>query len=160
MAELMLQSRTEIEPYMPHSGAMLLLDRVTDHGAEHIVAETDVGAHLPFYRDGQVPAYLGIELMAQSVAAWFGIRRANPATRPPVGFLLGTQRFESTVAFFKVGSTLRTRAQQVLENEQFAQFECEIDLVATSGEGIVQTNVSVANINVYSAQEKVRHKPQ
>ncbi len=126
---------------------MLLLDRVIDYGPEHIVAEVDVGPHLPFYADGRVPAYLGIELMAQSIAAWSGIRRADPDSRPPIGFLLGTRCFESALSFFEKGSTLKTFAQQVLENNGLAMFECKMDLVKTGG---TQMNVALANISVYS----------
>ena len=57
---------------------MLLIDRVIEHGPEHIVVEIDVGPHLPCYTQGWVPAYLAIEFMAQSIAAWAGIRRGDP----------------------------------------------------------------------------------
>ena len=150
-----MYSRTEIEPYMPHSGSMLLIDRVIDYGPEHIVAEVDVGPHLPCYLDGWVPAYLGIEVMAQSIAAWSGIRRDAPDSRPPIGFLLGTRRFESMLAFFQVGSTLKTHSQQVHENDGLAMFECKMDLIDADG---IRVNVARANINVYSVFENLNPK--
>ncbi len=150
MVSPMMYSRKELEPYMPHSGAMLLIDRIVDYGPEHIVAEVDVGPHLPFYTNGAVPAYLGIELMAQSIAAWSGIRRANPASRPPIGFLLGTRRFESALASFQAGTMLKTCARKVLENDDLAMFECAMDLIDIDG---VQVDVAAANISVYSVPE-------
>ena len=135
---------------------MLLVDRIIDYDSEHIVAESDIGPHLPFYTDGAVPAYLGIEFMAQSIAAWSGIRRARPNSRPPIGFLLGTSRFQSTLAFFRTGSTMRTRAHQVVENDGLAKFECEMDLVDADG---VRANVAVASINVYSMPEELASSP-
>lgn len=151
-----MYSRTEIESYVPHFGAMLLVDRIIDHGSGHIVAESDIGPHLPFYTDGAVPAYLGIEFMAQSIAAWSGIRRARPNSRPPIGFLLGTPRFESTLAFFRTGSTMRTRANQVVENDGLAKFECEMDLIDVDG---VRVKVAAASINVYSIPEELAPNP-
>ena len=142
---------------MPHSGAMLLIDRIVDYGPEHIVAELDIGPDLPCYAGGRVPAYLCIEVMAQSIAAWSGIRRGNPKFRPPIGFLLGTRRFESTMKFFTQGSTLKIRAQRLLENEGLAMFECEVDLLDADS---VQINVAMANISVYSPPENLNKTKQ
>lgn len=143
----MLNTRQEIEPYMPHSGGMLLLDRVIEHSSSQIVTELVVATHLPCYANDRVPAYLGIEVMAQSIAAWAGLCRGDPTTRPPIGFLLGTRRFESTVAFFDLGSKLITRAKYLLENDGLTMFKCYIDYITDDW---VRAEVATANVNVYS----------
>lgn len=150
MVDRMLDSREKIEPYMPHSGAMLLLNRVVDHSHQHITAEVDIGSHLPYYADGLVPAYLGVELMAQSIAAWSGILRADPNSRPPIGFLLGARRFQSTLAFYAEGSTLKICARQVIQNNGLAMFECEIEQIDADG---AATSVANADVSVYSMPE-------
>lgn len=142
----MLDSRQAVEMYMPHSGAMVLIDRVIEHGSGHIVTEMEVGSHLPGYAHGRVPAYLGIEVMAQSVALWWGLCRQDPSTDPPIGFLLGTRRFESSQAYLAAGNTLRTRAHQVLTSDTLAMFGCELQHMTAND---AWSNVATANISVY-----------
>ena len=146
----MLNSRTEIEPYVPHSGAMLLLDRVIEYDPEYIVAEVDIDTDFPGCENGRVPAYFGIEVMAQSIAAWAGIRRGNPDSRPPIGFLLGSRRFECELAFFPVGSMLTIHARRLLENDGLGVFQCDLD---QTNVGCAQTKVATAVLNVYSPPE-------
>ena len=63
-----------IEAWMPHRGEMRLIDRLLVVDEVHAVAEVDVPLDGLFVRDGQVAAWVGIEYMAQTVAAWAGAR--------------------------------------------------------------------------------------
>lgn len=146
-----LQSREGIAPYMPHSGEMILLDRVVEYSGEHIVTEVEVGARLPCFEKGAVPAYLGLEVMAQSIAVWSGLRRGEPGSRPPIGFLLGTRRFSSILASFDEGSVLTVRARQVVENIGMAVFECELLCRGVDGR---QAAMAVARVSIYSMDEE------
>ena len=44
-----------------------------------------------FVEDGQVPAWVGIEYMAQAIAAWAGCRARAAGKPPQLGFLLGSR---------------------------------------------------------------------
>ena len=81
-----------IEQYLPHRGAMRLIDRLIEAGEEHAVAEVDVPDEGLFVRDGSVPAWVGIEYMAQTIAAWAGARALRTGGSPKLGFLLGSRR--------------------------------------------------------------------
>ncbi|KGS11011.1 3-hydroxylacyl-ACP dehydratase, partial [Pseudomonas coronafaciens] len=58
---------------IPHAGDMILIDQVLDFDAEQIHTRLTVRADGLFNQaDGSLPAWLGVELMAQSVAAFAG----------------------------------------------------------------------------------------
>ena len=146
----MLQTKQTIEKYVPHSNEMLLIDRVLDFGPEHIVTETDVGPHLPCFSKGAIPAYLGLEIMAQSIAVWSGMDRDTPGPDQPIGFLLGTRKYECSVREFANGVTLQIQARQIIQSEGLASFKCKLSQVDSDRD---QNELATANVNVYSAAE-------
>ncbi len=155
-AELRVLRRSEIAHYMPHSGAMLWLDRVLDYGPEHITTQVEVRRPMAFCASGSAPAYFGIEFMAQSVAAWSGLRRNRRESRPPIGFLLGTRRYTCAVTHFAIGSTLTIRAAQCVENDGLAMFACEMDVSHVDTDSNTAHKVASANISVYSVPEEAK----
>lgn len=61
--------RAHIECCVPHSGAMLLLDSVTEWDSDHIVCSAPApGAAHPLARDGGLSAIAAIEYGAQAAA--------------------------------------------------------------------------------------------
>ena len=143
----MLDSKEIIERYVPHSGDMLLVDRVLEYGSEFVVTEMDVGSHLPCFADGKVPAYLGLEIMAQSIAVWSGVGRNTPGPGQPIGFLLGARKYQCDVAYFEEGMTLQVHAREILQHDGLASFECVLGQVIGSQ---MQRHLAKANVNVYS----------
>ncbi len=149
-APVLLPDRDAIAAYVPHSGEMLLIDRVLSRDEESIVSEVDVTPRLPGANDAGVPAYIGIELMAQTVGAWSGLRRAMPDTPAPIGYLLGSRRYRATIAMFPLGSTLRIGATRVLETQGLGKFDCVIHLLGAHAE---PGEVARGGISVYSEPE-------
>jgi predicted hotdog family 3-hydroxylacyl-ACP dehydratase len=111
-----------------HRGPMLLLSRVVEVGDEHLVAEVDVSAADMFVdASGAVPAWLGIEYMAQAVAALSGTwsRRAGEPIR--LGLLIGCRGYRSQVAAFRPDMTLRVSVRQLVAlDDALGAFEGEI----------------------------------
>ncbi|GHA96713.1 ApeP family dehydratase [Modicisalibacter luteus] len=89
-----------IAPFVPHAQGMCLLDRIVEVGEEHLVADVMPEAQDLFCIDGSIPAWVGLEWMAQAVAAWAGWQAATRGESPAVGFLVGTRRFEAAVDAF------------------------------------------------------------
>jgi predicted hotdog family 3-hydroxylacyl-ACP dehydratase len=113
-----------IEAFLPHRGAMLLLHRLVAADEEHAVAEVDVPLDGPFAREGGTPAWVGLEYMAQTIAAWSGARAGR---LPRVGYLLGSRCYKVTRAMFPAGSTLRVEVRrEFLDNNGFGLFDCRI----------------------------------
>lgn len=116
-----------IEDYIPHRGPACWIDRLIEADAEHAVTESDVPADGRQVLGGAMPAWAGIELMAQTVAAWAGAC-AQRAGRPVrVGFLLGSRHYVSHCDGFASGSTLRIAAQrEFVSDEGLGMFSCSI----------------------------------
>lgn len=114
---------------LPHAGDMILLDAIDDWDEESIVAQARVaGDRLFALPDGSWPAWLGIELMAQAVAAYAGLRAKNSGGQVQLGFLLGTRKFDCNVTHFPVDSLLCIWARRSLEDDNgMGVFECGID---------------------------------
>src|SRR2546428_3724860 len=80
-----------IEQLVPHRGAMLWLDRLTGGDVNAVEAEARVPS-AGWYLDerGYMPAWIGIELMAQAVAATAGLAGRFPGKPPKPAFFSGS----------------------------------------------------------------------
>lgn len=127
---------------LPHAGDMILLDRIEQCDDERIVTQLEVrDGGLFSQADGSYPAWLGIELMAQSIAAYAGVRAKRKGVAVELGFLLGTRKYQCNVERFPLGSQLQIEAIRSLEDESgMGVFECYL-----RGEGIHLE----ARLNVY-----------
>jgi predicted hotdog family 3-hydroxylacyl-ACP dehydratase len=132
----------EIAELLPHTGDMIWLDKVLAWDEESVTAELTVRGDPVFGDSNTVPAWTGIEYMAQTIALYAGIHAKRGGEPIRLGFLLGTRRFESNVPRFRIGSMLAVRAEKVMQDEHLAVFDCRI-----TGD---QVNVS-AVLNVYQA---------
>ena len=130
----------DVAELIPHSGKMVLLDRIISCNNNSLSAELIVRDDGLLGNDQTVPAWVGIEYMAQAVAAYAGVMAMRAGEPIKLGFLLGTRRYNSNVAEFKVGSTITVRVEKIIQNDNLGAFECKIQ-----GVGV---EVS-ANLNVY-----------
>ena len=112
---------------VPHRGAMCLLDEVIAFDADSVEARTAVRADSPFADGAGTGSWLGIEYMAQTVAAFAGLRAHASGNAAPVGLLVGTRRYSAQCAVFAAGSSLRVRAERRFEADNgLASFACRI----------------------------------
>ncbi|MGF1695618.1 hotdog family protein [Vibrio lamellibrachiae] len=118
-----------IEQLLPHEKPMILIDRALSVEAESIHCQVDIDKHNLFFNKeaNSVPAYLGIEFMAQSVAAWSGYHATLRNEEPPIGFLLGSRRYVANCDTFSQGQTLDIYAEQVMEDNGMAVFSAYIE---------------------------------
>ncbi|SEV85606.1 hotdog family protein [Luteibacter sp. 329MFSha] len=117
-----------IDELLPHAGRMILLDRVVAWDAERIVCERVVRAGDAFVDAHGFPAWAGVELMAQAIAAWNGcqVLAAGGAVRP--GFLLGTRAYRADTDTFPTGTKLTVEAvRQFHDDDGMGAFACRID---------------------------------
>lgn len=106
---------------------MCLLDRVIAAGDERLSAEVIVAADGLFSHDGSVGAWVGIEYMAQAVAAWAGWRARQTGEPPRIGLLLGTRRYVCSVARFAAGQCLQVDVERSYQADNgLGQFRCRI----------------------------------
>lgn len=130
----------DVADLIPHSGSMVLLDRIVDYDDQGLTAELVVRADGLLGDDESVPAWAGIEYMAQAIAAFAGMMATQAGEPIRLGFLLGTRRYHSNVAAFKVGASLTIRVEKIMQDDNLGVFDCRIQ----------GTDVEVtANLNVY-----------
>lgn len=117
-----------IEDLLPHRGTMRLLDRVIAFESESATAE-----YAPrddaWYADGQgnMPAWIGIELMAQTVAAHIGLLKRGENLPLKQGALLGTRSFCALTPCFAANELLRIHVIMVYRDPSgLGAYDCHI----------------------------------
>ncbi|MDK9739215.1 hotdog family protein [Vibrio sp. D404a] len=118
-----------IDQLLPHDDPMILIDRAIKVEEQAIHCQVDIGDHHLFYNSESqsMPAYVGIEFMAQSVAAWSGYHALDKGEQPPIGFLLGSRRYTSLCDQFIKGQTLDIYAEQLMEDSGMAVFTARVE---------------------------------
>ena len=117
-----------MDAWVPHRGALSLLETVEHCDDQGIVARVRVPSDGLFSDADGVPAWVGIEYMAQAVAAWSGARARAGGGSPRIGYLLGSRRYEAAVPVFEVGAELRVLASCELTAENgLGMFDCRIE---------------------------------
>lgn len=112
---------------LPHRHAMMLIDEVT-YGPDYGEATLTVRADSAFC-DGVhgVPAWVGIEYMAQAISVFSGVEQLQRNNEIKIGLLIGTRRYESEVPMFTIGTRLNIIARlKDREDEGISMFACEI----------------------------------
>lgn len=132
-----------VDELVPHAGDMVLIDQVLACTENTLSARVVVAPGGLFSNpDGSAPAWLGLELMAQSIAAWAGWHARQEQRPVQLGFLLGTRNYRCTVDHFPVGTELRIDIDRSLQDDSgIAVFECSIhgpDLLASARVNVFQ----------------------
>jgi len=117
-----------VDDVLPHRGTMRLVDEIVacSEDAVTVLASVDSQA---WYADarGAMPSWIGIELMAQAIAAHVGLIAMRAGGRARPGVLLGASRYEAHAPSFERGARLRIEAKELLKSEQgHGAYECTI----------------------------------
>ncbi|HSE86492.1 MAG TPA: hotdog family protein [Candidatus Binatia bacterium] len=121
-------SMPDIRSLVPHTGPMVLLDRVISADEDSLCAEIRIRSDTLFGGPYGVGAWVGIEYMAQAIAAWAGYTAQLRGEPVKLGFLLGARRYECSRSIFVLGSVLRVHVQRLFQNDNgLGSFECRID---------------------------------
>lgn len=131
-----------LEHLLPHRSPMILIDRFVDTDGKDTICEVTIGPHSQFVEASGVPAFVGIEYMAQTVAAHGGYQSYQIGEPITIGLLMGTRRFESHGQFFALGQTLRIHVIHIWGNHELMRFKCTITLAST-GQLLQQAELNV-----------------
>jgi predicted hotdog family 3-hydroxylacyl-ACP dehydratase len=117
----------DIETVVPHRGRMLMVDQLLANDPDSVVVSAVIGRDNLFADAQGVPAWVGIEYMAQAIAAWAGCRALTRKEPAKIGFLLGTRRYDCQCQHFAFGAQLRIEATRELFGENgLGMFSCRI----------------------------------
>ena len=136
-------NKAEIRTLIPHSGAMCLLDSVTEWDDRLIVCISDMHRDPanPLRRDGRLSAVHAFEYGAQAAAVHGGLRaRAAGATAPP-GYLAALRDAHLYVMRLDdVASPLQVCANRLFGDAANTVYECRVsadDVLLASGRIII-----------------------
>lgn len=132
-----------LEQLLPHDHPMILLSRFIDADEHSVRTEVEIATDSPFYQATlqAVPAYVGLEYMAQTIACYAGANALHKGDAVKIGFLLGCRKYAPTVTQFALGTRLQLRAEKVVsEDSGLSVFLCEI---SANGTLLVQANLNV-----------------
>ena len=146
-------SELTVEEVIPHSRKMVFLETLESADESHLLASMCIREDAYFINEQSVPAWVGIEYMAQAIAAYAGVLAKSDGQPIKVGLLLGTRRYTSKVSSFPVGQKLYVRATP-LHNEEsgLGVFECAI-YPSNDSNDCAEEPWIVANLNVYQPHD-------
>ena len=118
----------DISTLVPHDKPMLLLDSAIEADEMTMTAMLNITENSMFCRNGTVGAWVGLEYMAQTVAAHAGFLANNAGLPVKLGYLLGTRYYHCNVSGFHVGESLKIRVKRQYEliEEELGSYECSI----------------------------------
>ncbi len=146
-----------LEQLLPHQPPMILIDRLLEANEQETVCEVTITPESMFLEAAGVPAFVGLEYMAQSVAAHIGYQHYLAHEPITVGLLMGTRRLETACQCFELGQTLRIHVSHVWGTLELRRFRCTITAAPT---GIVLQHAELLIFkpkNVQSYLEEVGH---
>ena len=106
---------------------MILLDQLDHYDQESVECSLTIRPDSLFCDGKQIPAWVGIEYMAQTIAAYSGCHARDAAQEVVVGFLVGTRKYQCHATHFTVGDQLTIHASKVIMGDNgLGVFECKI----------------------------------
>jgi predicted hotdog family 3-hydroxylacyl-ACP dehydratase len=135
---------------LPHAGNVILLDSVAAYDIDSLHASATVRPNVFTDANGDLAAWMGLEIMAQAIAAWAGCHAHEAGEPRKIGVLVGTRRYSCTVDRFAAGTTLQVEVVRTLYDATgMAMFEC---IIEHAGE-----TVASARLNVYSPPDTANY---
>lgn len=137
------------ESVVPHTGTMVLLDRIDSWNEQELQASVTVRADAPFADARGIPAWVGIELMAQSIGAFGGCRARHSGKPVKIGFLVGSRRYTCSRSYFPIDAHLQVQVKEIIHTENgLCVFECTL-----RGLGEHADISASANINIFQPDD-------
>lgn len=131
-----------IHSLVPHEGTMSLLDTLVTADETGSACTLEIRPGATFSDEHGVPALVGIEYMAQAIAAQGGYLAQLKGDPAPVGFLLGTPKLTSNVCHFPFGSHLRIEVAKDWGDDEMMHYVCRI-LDHTDGRLLMEAGLNV-----------------
>lgn len=120
--------RYRVDELVPHRGAMSLLDSIDGYGADWLRATVTPRPGARFAMPAGVPAWVGIEYMAQAASAFGGIEQVQRGQEPSIGLLIGARYYRCMQDYFPFGTPLAVVARIAMRDAaDFAAYDCRIE---------------------------------
>ena len=135
-----------VQSLVPHNPPMVLVDEILHSEEKQLIAKVTPAIGKPFADEqGNIPAWIGLEYLAQAIAAWSGWQGLQAGNPVQLGFLLGSRRYQANVSQFFADQPLILTVNHNYQEGGLAAFECTICLTDN-------TELVTASLNVYQPQ--------
>jgi predicted hotdog family 3-hydroxylacyl-ACP dehydratase len=132
-------SAIPIGELLPHGPAMTVIDRLVEYDAKRSVGTVTIARTSRFFAGTGVPAWVGIEYMAQTIAAHAGYEARRRGEPPAIGYLLGTRAYRNELALFPLGTKLTITIEPLVVDAGFGAFQCSIATDRVVATAVVNT---------------------
>lgn len=137
--------RRPIADLLPHRQPLILLDEACGMEGDSFLARVRITERSPFCGADGVPAWVGLEYMAQTVAAYSGAQGLVKGRKIRVGMLLGTREYRSDVPVFALGAELEVLVRiDIFQDDGVSSLECSIR--AAGGPTLARAQVTVIDV--------------
>lgn len=139
--------RFNINDLLPHRAPMMLLHRLTQVDEVSATCRAIVERNCIFLdSQDRLPAAVGIEWMAQTVAVHAGYLALSSGKPISLGYLLGTRKYRCTRPTLYVGEQFDIHVEELFKGNGMASFQCT---VSQDSDVIIE-----AAINTYQPEVK------
>jgi predicted hotdog family 3-hydroxylacyl-ACP dehydratase len=132
-----------VDEVVPHRRPMSLLRHVIAHDRRSTVCDIQIGRETLFLTGKRVESWVGLEYMAQAVAAHAGMVGRRQRKPVKIGFLLGTRLIDFFTDGFVLGQTLHVLARHVWGEGELFSFDCTIT------DAVDGRRLAAAQLNVF-----------
>jgi len=118
-----------IESVLPHAEPMILLDKLLSFEDESGVCSHEITENSLLYSENLqgVPSYVGIEYMAQSIAAYANANEIKQGKKVEIGFLVSSRKYKCDRPVFIKGTKLIIKVERLYRDESgLSAFDCAI----------------------------------
>jgi predicted hotdog family 3-hydroxylacyl-ACP dehydratase len=116
-----------IEAVVPHRAPLVLLDAVLAHAPDETTCAVFIRDGSPLrVPGGPVPGWVGLEYMAQCIAAHAGLIDRAAGRPPAIGFLLGARDVRFHAAGYLPGQVLHVCVRRLWGQGRLGAFACSI----------------------------------
>lgn len=122
-------TKYNVKDVLPHAEPMILLDELITFDDDSGVCRHTISPESLLYSDklNGVPSYVGIEYMAQSIAAYANANEIKEGRPVEIGFLVSSRKYKCDVPVFKTGAELIIKASKLYRDESgLSAFDCSI----------------------------------
>ncbi len=133
---------TRVVDLLPHDPPMVLIDEMICAGELQSQCRVSITSQSLFLEANGVPAFVGIEYMAQAVAAHAGLLAKRRGEAVKVGFLLGTPKLNIHQPYFHLGRSYLVDVSEDWGDDELMRFACRIT-DELSGTLIQETGLNV-----------------
>lgn len=137
-----------IEDVVPHDHPMILIDELVAYNENIAQCLLKITNKSNFYNhvNKSVPSYVGIEYMAQSIAAFANANEKDHGGEVAIGFLVSSRKFKVFISEFSLGMQLIVNLEQLyVEESGLSAFDCSIE---HDGKRVAE-----AKINIFQPQD-------